>query len=221
MENFDKNKLSLYNSIVALLLQNKPVLNEMKNLLYPALELSRITKAIRKKEWLIKSDIGQKLLHRVKVKDDLVYWTSIIAASLHELACSMHDEQLKVRTKISEKSLFRLEGRQLVNAGYQIYELAKKNYLYLRSRQIPQSHLKTLKNRIEAYSAMFSDDCVNNIYPINHNLIEIDGLFEEAAQVLAVIDNYLEVLRKSYSGFYQRYQALRSKEKNLINTMAG
>lgn len=213
MKTLESYRLMRYNSIAAVLIQNRDIVANSRELSFSTSKFCKLVEIIRKKQKEFNSQLRSRQLRGLKVKDELVLIVSALASALYAFSKKTENLSLKAVSKCSQKQLFNMDYNSLIQKAWSIYWLSDRYCQELKQYGVSRNSLQFLKTKIEEFTQSF-DNKRSKYFFLNHSIVKLDELFMQADEILKNIDDYVEVLSNSYSEFSRSYLNIRYTGNN-------
>lgn len=213
MKTLERHSLNRYDSIVRVLTENRAVVAHMRELSFSTSKFCKIVETIRRRQKEFNSRFHSGQLRVLKIKDELIMILSASASALYALGKNKGNEELTGASKVSQKELFGMDERILLEKSMNIYRFASRYCGELKDYGISKNSLQFLKIKTEEFKSALIENRAKYYY-LNPSIMKLDDLFMQADKILKNIDGFVEVLGQSYSDFSRDYTTIRHAKNN-------
>lgn len=213
MKTLERHSLNRYDSIARVLTENRAVVAHIRELSFSTSKFCKIVEVIRKRQNEFNSQLQSGQLRTLKLKDELIMILLTASSALHQLGKERENAELIEASKFSQKELFGMDEKILLEKSVNIYQLALRYCRELKEHDITKSRLQFLKSKTEEFKAVLNENRAKYYY-LNHSIISLDELFMQADKILKNIDGFVKVLGSSYSDFSRDYINIRYAKSN-------
>ncbi|HEX2865503.1 MAG TPA: hypothetical protein VHO03_00600 [Ignavibacteriales bacterium] len=213
MKTLERHSLNRYDSIARVLTENRAVVAHIRELSFSTSKFCKIVEVIRKRQKEFNSQLHSEQLRTLRLKDELIMILLAAASALYQLGKESENALLLGASKFSQKELFAMDEKILLEKSMTIYQLASRYCRELKEYDLTKSRLQFLKNKTEEFKAVLNADREKYFY-LNHSIISLDELFMQADKILKNIDGFVKMLGSSYADFSRDYTNIRYAKTN-------
>lgn len=207
----EKSKLTMYETVITYLLENRDIISINRSFSYTISKLRKAIDDIKGRDRELSSDTMEKTLFAYKLKDELILTLVPITSALYTIARETANIELKEKTRVAQSYFVRLRDMELVHISLAIHQLAVRHANRLGKHNISKNMVRDLNNKIE----MFRDALDNKIitFVSSNAALSLQSAFQDAEDILVnQLDKLMEPLSDEYEEFYDDYLAIRSNE---------
>ncbi|MDP4175433.1 MAG: hypothetical protein Q8933_15775 [Bacteroidota bacterium] len=201
-----KGNLQGYDSIAALLLDNKEIVSTIREFHYSTTKFCKVVDVIRKKEQLLKAELYRRAFISSKTRDNLF---SLIAHFAHTLlihAKIIGSDILRSKlSRLSQSYLLSLNENELLNTALLVSINAEKYYAEIREYGITHKDLQNLKVKIDDFKSTMNYFNESECFTDSENDRSINVLMLEADKLLNDMDTFVESMGHDHTDFYKEY----------------
>ncbi|MGE5430390.1 MAG: hypothetical protein ACM3QX_04910 [Syntrophomonadaceae bacterium] len=210
MNDVEKKKLGMYESVLTLLAENKDITTTVRSFNSTITKLRRAMDEIRRTEKALSSEILDKTILNARAKDNLITALVPVISALFNYARQTSNIELREKTRFTQSHLVRMLESELINKAEGAYLLAEK---YMSMARIPGLNNKTLAD-LSANTGIFRNTLANKVSSLidSTTVIFMNDLFNNADNILAQMDKFVEQLPDEYEEFYDEYIYARDLE---------
>ncbi len=211
MSDNDKKRLSMYETVISFLMENRDIISLNRSFYYSISKLRKIVDEIKIRDKELSSDTLEKTVITYNAKDDLIFTLIPVTAALFNFAKTKNDISLKEKTRMAQSFFIRLRDVELINKATGIYQLACIHLNSLQRYKINQKVVNDLKVKLDRFSGAL-DNKINTF--VNGNAaVALNNAFNDAEGILSnQLDKLVEQIDSVFPEFYDDYLMIRSME---------
>lgn len=203
MNDFEKQKLGMYESVLMLLAENKDIVSSVRSFGANISKLRKAMDEIRKVDRELSSEILDKTIQNAKAKDDLIISLEPVTSALFNHARKTGDVMLKEKTRLTKSHFVRMLDKDLTDKAEAIRALAAAHAPHLKKMGIYQSDIKFLTDNLNAFRNTLGNKVVSLIS--SSTVVMLSDLFAKADDILSIMDAFVESLDDEFDEFYDEY----------------
>ncbi|MDP4175264.1 MAG: hypothetical protein Q8933_14920 [Bacteroidota bacterium] len=203
MNDFEKQKLGMYESVLTLLSENKDIVTTVRSFSSNITKLRRAMDEIRRVDRELSSEILDKTIQNAKAKDELIIFLEPVTTALFNFARKTDNFTLKEKTRLTKSQFVRMLDKDLMYKAELIRELGEANLAQLRKFGVRQHDIEALAERLGIFRNTF-DNKVSSLIS-SSTVVFLSDLFAKADEILTVMDAFVESLEDEYEEFYDEY----------------
>ncbi|MGE5411657.1 MAG: hypothetical protein ACM3MI_11920 [Clostridiales bacterium] len=215
-----KGNLQGYDSIAALLLDNKEIVSTIREFHYSTTKFCKVVDVIRKKEQLLRVELYRRAFISSKTRDNLISLLAHFAHTLLIHAKIIGSDVLRSKlSKLSQRYLLSMNENELLNTALLVNINAEKYYAEIREFGITHKDLQNLKVKIDNFKSTMNYFYESECFTDSENDRSINVLMLEADKLLNDMDTFVESMGHDHSDFYKEYVSKRemsSKGKKVL-----
>lgn len=210
MNDVEKKKLGMYESVLTLLAENKDITSTVRSFNSTITKLRKAMDEIRRTEKALSSEILDKTILNARAKDNLITALVPVVSALFNYARQTNNIELREKTRFTQSHLVRMLESELIKKAEGIYLLAEK---YISMARIPGLNNRTLAELSDQTDA-FRNTLAKKISSLidSTTVMFMNDLFNNADNILTVMDTFVEQLPEEYEEFYDEYIYARDLE---------
>jgi len=209
MTKIEKNKLTMYHAVSAVLSAHQESINTLAPLVTAATAFKDVLQNIanRNQEF---SDVLGVTAAKNSVVEDMTEKTYIISKALYALGRKNGQQEVMETCKITVSDFTRLRETEILQRCVQILTYAQTYTAELAAYTITPEMVTSLQQTIEQYRKQ-SDSKDSKLAGSKAARNVLFDLFTSADELLKKeLDTLVELLKNSHSDFYSRYKAART-----------
>lgn len=211
MSDNEKNRLSMYETVIMYLLENKDIISVNRSFSYAITKLRKTIDEIKIKDRELSSDTLEKTILTYNAKDELVFALVPVTAALYNFAKESGNLELKEKCRMSQSTLVRLRDNELLNKSIAMHHFAVNFLTRLGKYGIKKNVLQELNNKIEKFRDALDNKIVT--FVSSNAVLALNASFQDAENILNnQLDKLMEPLNDEYEEFYDDYLSIRSME---------
>lgn len=203
MNDFEKQKLGMYESVLTLLSENKDIVTTVRSFSSNITKLRRAMDEIRRVDKELSSEILDKTIQNAKAKDELIIFLEPVTSALFNFARKTDNFTLKEKTRLTKSQFVRMLDKDLMSKAELIRELGEANLAHLRKFGVRQHDIEALAERLGVFRSTF-DNKVSSLIS-SSTVVFLSDLFAKADDILTVMDAFVESLEDEFEEFYDEY----------------
>lgn len=211
MNDIERKKLAMYESIVSYLLENRDILSTVRGFSWSLTKLRRVIDEIELKEKEISSQTLEKTIQTSKAREELILKLTPMVTSMFTYSKQIGDVYLKEKSRCTQSFLVRLRDSELIDKSNALRQLAGRHIDGLKGFGITKNFLNELEINIEQFKKSLENKITSFI---SSDAVEsLRKLFEYADRILMEqMDKFVEQLDEEYEEFYEDYLLIRAME---------
>ncbi|MCX6149199.1 MAG: hypothetical protein NTX22_01600 [Ignavibacteriales bacterium] len=211
MSDNEKNKLSMYQTVISYLNENRDIISTNRSFYYAISKLRKAMDEIKVRDKELSSDALEKTITTYNAKDELLFSLVPITTALFTFARESGNIELKEKTRISHSHLIRLRDSELANKAFAILQYAMSNLSKLNKYGVLKSTLQELNLKIESFRDALDSKIIT--FVSSTAALSLNASFQEAENILNnQLDKLVEPLNLEYEEFYDDYLSIRAME---------
>ncbi|MCU7493243.1 MAG: hypothetical protein ACM3UR_02695 [Bacteroidota bacterium] len=210
MNDVEKKKLGMYESVLTLLAENKDITSTVRSFNSTITKLRKAMDEIRRTEKALSSEILDKTILNARAKDNLITALVPVISSLFNYARQTNNLELREKTRFTQSHLVRMLDSELIKKAEGTYLLAEK---YMAMARIPGLNNRTLAD-LSAQTDAFRNTLAKKISSLidSSTVMFMNDLFNNADSIMTQMDKFVEQLTEEYEEFYDEYIYARDLE---------
>jgi hypothetical protein len=203
MNDFEKQKLGMYESVLTLLSENRDIVSSVRAFTSNSFKLRKVMDEIRRLDRELSSEILNKTIQNANAKEELIVALTPVTSALFNLAKDTNDLKLKEKTRLTKSHLVRMLDKDLMDNAEAIRLLALAYVVQLKKFGISPSNVHLLTDKL----AFFKNTLENKVTSLisSSTVLMLSDLFKKADGILTVMDMFVESLEDEYEEFYEEY----------------
>lgn len=203
MNDFEKQKLGMYESVLTLLSENKDIVASVRSFGSTISKLRKAMDEIRKVDKELSSEILNKTVQNAKAKDELIIFLDPVTSALYNYARKTNDLSLKEKTRLTKSQFVRMLDYDLIIKAETVRTLAVSHAAHLRKLGIYQSDIALLTEKLNLFRNTL-DNKVSSLIS-SSTVMFLSDLFTKADNILTLMDEFVESLGDDSEEFYDEY----------------
>lgn len=210
MNDFEKQKLGMYESVLTLLSENRDIVSSIRSFTSNSTKLRKVMDEIRRLDKELSSEILDKTIQNAKAKDDLINSLYPVISGLFNFAKMTNDLSLKEKTRITKSHLYRMLDKELMDKAEATRMFALTYVVQLKKFGITTNLIHDLANQ----SSIFKSTLENKVSSLisSSTVMLLSDLFKRADGILGIMDQFVESIEDEYEEFYVDYLDARDVE---------
>jgi hypothetical protein len=211
MNDIERNKLGMYDSLIGFLQENRDITTTIRGFNWSLTKLRRVIDDIELKEKEISSQMLEKTIQTSKVREELIVNLSALLTSMFTYSRQIGDVHLKEKCRCTQSSLVRMRDSELIDKAIGTIQISEKHLDGLKSFKIYKKDIERIAKLVEQFKKSLE---VKITSFISSDAVESMGtLFQDADRILTdQMDKYIELLDEQYDEFYDDYLLIRTME---------
>jgi hypothetical protein len=211
MSDSEKNRLSMYETVIMYLLENKDIISVNRSFSFTINKLRKAIDEIKIKDKELSSDTLEKTILTYNAKDELIFALVPVTAALYNFAKENGNIELKEKCRMSQSNLVRLRDNELLNKSIAMHHFALNYFSRLGKFGIRKNTLQDLNNKIEKFRNALDNKIVT--FVSSNAVLSLNASFQEAERILNdQMDKLMEPFNDENEEFYDDYLSIRSME---------
>lgn len=210
MNDVEKKKLGMYESVLTLLAENKDITTTVRSFNSTISKLRKAMDEIRRTEKALSSEILDKTILNARAKDNLITALVPVISALFNYARQTNNLELREKTRFTQSHLVRMLDSELIKKAEGIYLLAEK---FMAMARIPGLNNRTLAELSDKTGA-FRNTLAKKVSSLidSTTVMFMNDLFNNADAIMTQMDKFVEQLTEEYEEFYDEYIYARDLE---------
>ncbi|HEX2866738.1 MAG TPA: hypothetical protein VHO03_06835 [Ignavibacteriales bacterium] len=210
MNDVEKKKLGMYESVLTLLAENKDITTTVRSFNSTITKLRRAMDEIRRTEKALSSEILDKTILNARAKDNLITAVVPVISALFNYARQTNNIELREKTRFTQSHLVRMLDSELIKKAEGTYLLAEK---YMSMARIPGLNNRALAE-LSDKTGVFRNTLANKVSSLidSSTVMFMNDLFNNADAIMTQMDKFVEQLTEEYEEFYDEYIYARDLE---------
>lgn len=214
MNDFEKQKLGMYESVLTLLSENRDIVSTVRAFTSNSVRLRKVMDEIRRLDRELSSEILNKTIQNASAKEELIVTLTPVIAGLFNHAKETNDLRLKEKTRLTKSNLFRMLDKELIDNAEAIRLLALTYIVQLKKYGVSPNNIHQLNDKLTAFRNTLENKVSSLIS--SSTVMMLSELFKKADDILTVMDMFVESLEDEYEEFYEEYIDARDIENQDI-----
>ncbi|MDP4175311.1 MAG: hypothetical protein Q8933_15155 [Bacteroidota bacterium] len=210
MNDFEKQKLGMYESVLTLLSENRDIVSSIRSFTSNSTKLRKVMDEIRRLDKELSSEILDKTIQNAKAKDDLINAVYPVISGLFNFAKMTNDLSLKEKTRITKSHLYRMLDKELMDKAEAARMFALTYVVQLKKFGITTNLIHELTNQTSVFKSTLENKVSSLIS--SSTVMLLSDLFKKADGILGIMDQFVETLEDEYEEFYVDYLDARDLE---------
>ena len=211
MSDSEKNRMSMYETVITYLLENKDVISINRSFSHAISKLRKVIDEIKIKDKELSSDALEKTIITNEAKDDLIFALVPVTSALYNFAKESANIELKEKVRLSQSNLVRLRDNELLNKSIAVHHFAGIYISKLGKFRIKKNVLHALNQKIEKFRDALDNKIVT--FVSSNAVLSLNASFQDAENILNnQLDKLMEPFSDEYEEFYDDYLSIRSME---------
>lgn len=203
MNDFEKQKLGMYETVLTLLAENKDIVSTVRSFGANITKLRKAMDEIRKVDRELSSEILDKTIQNAKAKDELIIYLDPVTSALFNFARKTNDLPLKEKTRLTKSQFIRMLDKELTDRAEGIRVLAMSHSPQLKKFGVFPSDISLLADKLNAFRNTLENKVTSLIS--SSTVIFLSDLFAKADDILGNMDAFVESLEDEFDEFYDEY----------------
>ncbi|MCU7496559.1 MAG: hypothetical protein HF314_16810 [Ignavibacteria bacterium] len=210
MNDVEKKKLGMYESVLTLLAENKDITSTVRSFNSTITKLRKAMDEIRRTEKALSSEILDKTILNARAKDNLITALVPVISALFNYARQTNNIELREKTRFTQSHLIRMLDSELIKKAEGTHLLAGK---FMAMARIPGLNNRTLAQLSDETEA-FKNTLANKVSSLisSSTVMFMNDLFNNADAIMTQMDKFVEQLTDEYEEFYDEYIYARDLE---------
>lgn len=203
MNDFEKQKLGMYESVLLLLAENKDIVSTVRSFGANISKLRKAMDEIRRVDRELSSEILNKTIQNASAKDELIIVLEPVTTALFNYARKSNDIMLKEKTRLTKSHFVRMLDKELTDKAEAIRVLAVANAPHLKKMGIFQGDIKFLAENLNTFRNTLENKVSSLIS--SSTVVFLSDLFAKADGIMSTMDAFVESLDDEFEEFYDEY----------------
>lgn len=210
MNDFEKQKLGMYESVLTLLSENKDIVLSVRTFTSNGSKLRKTMDEIRKLDKELSSEILDKTIRNAGAKDEFINAICPVVTALFNFAKETNNLALKEKTRFTKSNFYRMLDKELLDKGEAVRMLSLTYIGKLKKYGISTNSIHLLNDKLAAFKHTL-DNKVSSLIS-STTVMMLADLFKKADDILNIMDQFAESLEDEFEEFYEEYLEARDIE---------